>query len=331
MAFENFPSAETPQPAPAPQSPKSNLRSYVTVALIIALLATWGYIIWDKSKTDETIEQKDKQYSTVVSEKDTLQGLLDEATNRYDDLKTSNAKKDSTITAKDKEIADKQTRIKSILTKKNATDEELAQARLMIASLNQDIDGYKAQVDSLKTANTELAVEKQQVTDQRDQVQRNLDSTNTIVKQQDTVIDIGSTLHISHFAIEGLEDKHNGKEKETTDAKKVNKLRISFDIDENLISPSGNKALYVCITGPDGKPISVESEGSGEFTTRDGQSKSFTQKVDVNYVQAQKQTVSFDWKQTTPFAIGDYKIEVYNNGFKVGEGVQHLKKGGLFG
>jgi len=27
---------------------------------------------------------------------------------------------------------------------------------------------------------------------------------------------------------------------------------------------------------------------------------------------------------------GEYKIEVYNNGFKIGEGKTSLKKGGLF-
>jgi hypothetical protein len=31
------------------------------------------------------------------------------------------------------------------------------------------------------------------------------------------------------------------------------------------------------------------------------------------------------------FKTGNYKIEVYNNGFKVGEGNRPLKKGGIFG
>jgi hypothetical protein len=31
------------------------------------------------------------------------------------------------------------------------------------------------------------------------------------------------------------------------------------------------------------------------------------------------------------FQKGDYKIEIYHNGFKIGEGTRTLKKGGLFG
>ena len=56
----------------------------------------------------------------------------------------------------------------------------------------------------------------------------------------------------------------------------------------------------------------------------------FTQRMDIDYTQNKRQTVSFDWKGAGKFATGNYKIEVYNNGYKVGEGSRPLKKGGLF-
>lgn len=330
MAFENFPSA-TPQPPTPPQAPKTDWRFFLTIGLVIVLLGTWGYIIWDKNKVTETIQQKDVQYASAVSEKDTLKNLLDEATMRYDVLKTSNAKKDSSITAKDRDIAEKRSKIQAILSKANATKEELAQAKSMIASLNTDIETYKVQIEELKGQNQQLTVEKQAVTQERDVVQKNLESAKTEIKQKEDVIDVGSTLHVGGFNIVGINQKSNGKEKETTKAKKVDKLRISFAIDDNRIAASGPKDLYVCITGPDGKPIAVEALGSGIFTTREDGEKTFTQKVEINYTQGQRQTVSFDWKQNTPFQIGNYKIVVYHNGFKIGEGVREFKKSGLFG
>lgn len=330
MAFENFPTA-TPQPPTPPEAPKTDWRFFLTIGLVIILLGTWGYIIWDKSKVTETIQQKDGQYAAVVSEKDTLKNLLDEATNRYDVLKTSNAKKDSAITAKDKEIAEKKSKIQSILSKSNATKEELAQAKVLIASLNSDIETYKTQIDVLKGENLQLTKDKQAVTEERDVVQKNYESAKSDIKQKEDVIDVGSTLHVGGFDIVGINQKNSGKEKATTKAKRVDKLRISFVIDENRITSSGPKDLYVCITGPDGKPIAIEAMGSGVFTARDGGDRTFTQKVQINYTQGQRQTVSFDWKQNTPFLVGDYKIEVYQNGFKIGEGVREFKKGGLFG
>src|SRR6478672_9442556 len=104
------------------------------------------------------------------------------------------------------------------------------------------------------------------------------------------MLNVGSTLHASNFNIVGINEK-GSKEVSTKTAKKVDKLRISFDLDENMISQSGNKEVYVCITGPDGTPIAVEALGSGTFSTREGSEKPYTQKLDVNYTQNKRQTV----------------------------------------
>lgn len=330
MAFENFPTAESMPPS-SPQPKKSDWRTFLSIVLVIALLGTWGYIIWDKSKTKETLQQKDTQLFSVRTEKDTLQSLLDEATNRYDLLKTTNAKKDSTITTKDREIAEKKSRIQALLSKANATTGELAEARRLIASLNTDIQGYKDQIEVLKGQNVQLAKEKDAVTEEKIKVEKNFDSAKIVIKEKEDLIDVGSTLHVSNFTITGVQEKKSGKEKITTTAKKVDKLRITFDLDENRIATSGPKDLYVSITAPDGTPVAVEALGSGKFTTREGEERFFTHKVEINYTQGQKQTVSFDWKQNTNFATGSYKIEVFHNGFKIGEGVRVFKKGGLFG
>lgn len=330
MAFENFPSAES-RPPVAPQPKKSDWRTFLSIALVIALLGTWAYIIWDKSKTTEVFQQKETQYAAVTSEKDTLQSLLDEATMRYDMLKTTNAKKDSTITTKDRDIAEKKARIQALLSKTNATKAELTEAKRLIASLNTDIQGYKEQVELLKGQNVKLTQEKEAVTQEKMVVEKNFDSAKTVIKEKEGLIDVGSTLHASNFNIIGVQEKRSGKEKETTTAKKVDKLRITFDLDENRIATSGSKELYVSITAPDGTPVAVEALGSGKFITREGEDKLFTHKVEINYTQGQKQTVSFDWKQNTGFTTGNYKIEVFQNGFKIGEGVRTFKKGGLFG
>lgn len=330
MAFENFPSAESTPPI-APQPKKSDWRTFLSIGLVIALLGTWGYIIWDKSKNKETLLQKDTQYAAVVTQKDTLQSLLDEATNRYDQLKTTNAKKDSTITTKDREISEKRARIQSLLSKVNATKAELQEAKQLIASLNSDIESYKEQVEILKGQNLQLTQEKEAVTNEKIAVEKNLESAKSTIKEKEDLIDVGSTLHASNFNILGVDERKNGKEKETVKAKKVDKLRITFDLDENRISTSGVKDLYISITAPDGTPVAVEALGSGKFTTRDGQDKFFTHKIEISYTQGQRQTVSFDWKQNTAFATGNYKIEVFHNGFKIGEGVRAFKKGGLFG
>jgi hypothetical protein len=200
----------------------------------------------------------------------------------------------------------------------------------MIASLNGDISTYRAQVEILQGEKIVLTNEKRAIAADRDRVTRNFDSATTVIKAKEDLIDVGSTLHASNFSIAGIMERSKGKEKVTTTAKRVDKLRISFDLLENMIAQPGNKEIYVVITAPDGSPVAVEALGSGKFNTREGQEVIYTQKLDVNYVQNKRQTISFDWKQNKDFATGNYKIEVYNNGFKVGEALKPLKKGGLF-
>jgi hypothetical protein len=329
MAFENFPASSGTTPAP-PEPPKTDWRFFITIGLVILLLGTWGYIIWDKSKVKETIQKQDVQYAGVVAERDTLSKMLEEASIRYDDLKISASisasKKDSIITAKDRVIAEKQSKIKSLLSKANATKEELAEAKSLIASLNTDIDTYKQQIEVLKGENAQLTKEKEVVTEERNALRRKADSANSVILEKDKLLDVGSTLNASNFNIIGINLKGNGRESETSRARRVDKLRISFSLDENRITSSGTKNLYICIADPDGKPILDNAIGSGTLETREDGTRSYTQQVAVNYVQGQRQVVSFDWNQSGEYKKGTYKITVYQNGFKIGEGITSFRK-----
>ena len=331
MAFENYPEAERPQETveKSERKSKNNTRAILIAGLVVALLGTWGYILYDKSKSKEEIVQKETVIATTTTQRDELQKELEDAAMRYDMLKSANSKKDSSITVKDREIDEKKTRIQSLLNKSNATTAELGEARRLIASLNGDLEGYKNQIEVLQGQKIQLIQEKAVVSGQRDKALRNYDSAEMVIREKEELVNVGSTLKASNFNIVAINEK-GSKEKTTSTAKRVDKLRISFDLNENMLTKSGAKEIYVLITGPDGTPIAVQALGSGTFSTRDGVQKPFTQKLDVNYTQNKRQTVSFDWMQNSDFATGNYKIEVYNNGFKVGEGSKTLKKGGLF-
>ena len=326
MSYENFPTGEVPEQKPEPK--KNNNLTILTGILLVALLATWGYIIWDKNKTNQKTQELNTQIAVSDSSKNEIQREYNDATMRLDMLKTTNAKADSLIRTKDKDIENLKGKIQTILSNKNATAAQLAEARSMISQLKNNIDTYTAEIEKLQGEKIKLTEEKRAVTEEKDVVTKHYDSAKTVIKQKEDVIDVGSTLQAFNFNIIGLKER-GGKEKETTTAKRVDKLRITFDL-ENRIASSGTKDVFVCITAPDGTPVAVEALGSGKFVTRDGVEKLFTKKVQINYNQGEKQTVTVEWKQNSEFQTGNYKIAVYNNGFKIGEGTRTFKKGGLF-
>ncbi len=325
MSSTNYPSATPQSPAP-----KKDNRGLIYGILIVALLGTWGYIIYDKSKTKEVMQQKDVRYTMLDSSKNQVQKEYEDALLRLDAMMGANTKLDSLVKTRDKEVEQVKARIRTLVNKQNATAADLAEARSLINQLNSKIDGYVAEIERLQGENQTLTTERNALNTQKTELEQNLSNTQTAKKAAEEKVDVGSTLHASNFRIAAINEKSGGKEKATTTAKKADKFRISFDLDENLIAPSGQKDLYILVTDPAGKLVSEQGLNSGTFTTRKDGEKQFTNKVSVDYEQGARKNVSFDLKQTDKYQPGAYKVEVYHNGFKIGENTVQLKKGGLF-
>lgn len=325
MSSTNYPSA-----SPQFQEPKRDNRGLIYGILIAALLGTWGYIIYDKSRTKEVIQQKDVQYAALDSSKTMVQKEYEDALLRLDAMTSSNSRLDSLVKTRDKDLDNLKSRIKGLVGKQNATAKDLSEARNLVKELNGKIDGYLQEIERLQGENQTLTQEKATLTTQKAELETNLATTQTEKAAAEEKVNIGQTLHASSFKIQPINEKNNGKEKSTSSAKKADKFRISFDLDENMITETGPKDLYVLVTDPAGNVISEEGLQSGSFTTRKDGEKKYTNKVSVDYEQGARKNVSFDLKQTEKYVPGNYKVEVYNNGFKIGESTITLKKGGLF-
>lgn len=329
MSYSNYPSS-TSENQPANQ-PKDN-RKLIFGILIAALVGTWGYIIYDKSQSSKKIDQLTVQYTAADSSRSAVEAEYNDALSRMDSLTGTNAKLSGELAERKTEIENLKSQIKSELGKKNA---DLTKARSMIKELNGKITDLLAQVEQLKqenqtltVANADLSTQRDTLTAQKTRIEQDLSTTQAAKAQ---VEDVGSTLHASNINIAAINVKGSGKEKTTQTAKRADLFRITFDLDENRIAPSGEKELFVCVTGPDGHPITVPSNGSGTFTTREEGDKVFTNKMTVNYEQGKRMPVSFDWKpESGKYQTGSYKIEIYQNGYKIGQGTKELKKGGLF-
>jgi hypothetical protein len=324
MSTTNYPSA-TPQSQP----PKKDFKNLIIGILAAGFLGTWGYLLWNNNKQEQVQQQQQTQIAKVTDEKGQLQKNFDDALVRLDSLTGTNNRMQTQLNERQTEIGKLKGQIRSILKKEKLSEEEKKKAEALIKELNDKISNLEQEVARLTQENQQLNQDKTQLTQEKDKLTQDLQTTTTIKQDLEKKVDIASTLNASNIAITPVKDKKNGQEKVTTNYKKVDKLVISFDVN-NRIAQTGQTDVYVCITGPDGKSISVPSLGSGTFTTRDEGDKVFTAKVPVEIEASKTKSVQFAWKQNTPFQKGDYKIEIYHNGFKIGEGTRQLK-GGLFG
>jgi hypothetical protein len=324
MNASNFPTADKDTPS-TPKNPKNT----IIAVLGIALLASFGYLLIQNNKTGNIIEQNQTQFAKVSDEKSNVQKSFDESLARLDSMSGIATGLKSKLTDKNIEIAKRKTEIRSILNKKNATTAELAKAKELVGQLNDKITNMEQDVARLSNDNQSLNQDKVVLTQEKQKLGEDLTATTVVKEDLEKKVDIASTLNASNITITPVAVRSNGKEKVTTTAKRVNKLVISFDVNNRIAEP-GKTDVFVCIMGPDGKNIVTTSLGSGTFTTREEGDKPFTAKLPVDLETAQKKSVEFAFAPGADFQEGNYTIQIYQNGFKIGEGMRELKKGGLF-
>lgn len=325
MTNTNYPSA-----TPHSQPPRNNTtRNIIIGVLAVGLIGTWAYLLLDKNKSNEKIAATQTSMTTAMTARDSVQDLYNDALSRLDSITGSNNNLQGQLSERQTDITKLKNEINSILKKRNATQAELTRAKSLIAELNGKIANLEVEVTRLTGENQELTASNTQLTVEKQTLETNLSTTQTEKKVLEETVDVGSTFSASNIQIAAVNEKKSGKEKTTDNAKKVDKLVVSFDV-ENRIAKSGPADLYIMVTAPDGTVITDPSLGSATLTTRTDGDKMFTSKVAINYDQGTRKNVQLPLRQGG-FQIGDYKIQIYQNGFKIGEGVRTLKKGGLFG
>lgn len=325
MTNTNYPSASVTTPSQPPNN-SNNKKNIIIGVLAACLLGSWGYLLWDKNKSNEKIEQQQTQITSLDSAKTDIHREFDNALARLDSVTGANNNLEGQLSDRQKEIDAKKAEIRKILNDKNATQSQLTKARSMINDLNARISSMEAEITRLSGENQELTASNTSLKQQKSDLETNLATSKTEKESLEKTVDVASTFTASNIQVVPVNERKSGKEKTTTTAKKVDKLVVSFDI-ENRIARSGPADMYLIVTAPDGKVI---ADGSNVLNTRIDGDKSFTAKIPINYEQGTRKSVQFPITQKD-FETGNYKIEIYHNGFKIGEGIRSLKKGGLFG
>ncbi|HTI08846.1 MAG TPA: hypothetical protein VL832_09830 [Puia sp.] len=309
--------------------PRKNSKNAIIIILGLAFLGTWGYILVHNNKTEKVITQGQTQIAQVTDEKTNIRKSFDESLARLDSMTGLSAKLQGRLAESNKDIAKKKAQIRSILNKKNATAEELNKAKEMIAQLNDKIGSMEQEVARLTQDNQGLTQEKVVLTADKEKLTSDLAETTAVKVDLEKKVDVASTLNATNIAITPIDVKSNGKEKVTTTSKRVDKLMVSFDVNNRIAQP-GTTDVYVCVIGPDGKNMTADSASSGTITTREEGDKAFTAKLPVELETGKTKNVQFAFTPGGHFQQGNYTIEIYQNGFKIGQGVRQLKKGGLF-
>lgn len=329
----------------------SNSRKPLYLALIGVLLLINGLLIYSNIKLKNSNKE---QVTTLTEEKSQLQADYDNLLQELESYKSQNQVLDSTANARLQEIETRKAEVEQVLRKSNASKAELAQARTSLASLRTEVDSYKQRITELEQANTQLTAqnvglqddkrkqqdtisglrtdkttltqEKETLTEEKEQLSKTKeDLTRTKNELTTRVNRANAVVKAANISAEAVRLRKNGKEVSTKNNKRVDELKVCFDMTSNSATQPGEKEIMVRITNPKGEVLSVQELGGGIFTNEQtGEDMQYTQKGYVNY-SGNGGKACINCKHNAAFDEGSYKIELYNDGYYIGAGQVMLK------
>lgn len=291
------------------------------IGIIVVLLFGNIFFIYNYVNTDRELNITTEELVDTKAAKEELDKLLSESNTLLENYKGKNAELDKLIESKNAEIQEKAAEIELLLKSGKITAAQLKKAKDELDVLRYYVKKYTAQIDSLGKANKILLAKnremEQTLTEEKDR-NENLTMKNITLENK---VNLGKKLSVTEFELLGINRRSSGRETETTRTRRLDFLKISFTLDENFLADLGPKDFYLRIVGPEGTTISSESTGGGTFKWQ-GEDVLYSMKHTAEFDNT-KQTITFYYDKGAEWDKGEYKAEIYADGFLIG--TQNIK------
>jgi len=272
----------------------------ITLSVILVVMI----VLFFMQRKEHNVIMKD-----MTAEKDSIQQELTQIVVGYDMLKTEN----DTI---NEQLFIAQAKVRDLLIEVEQTQrvsyEKISDYQKQVTTLRGIMRDFVVQIDSLNKRNEILMaentqvkeqfkqseMEKQQLTEEKDNLQKNLQRA--------------AQLEARELIAEGL----NNRSKETKYAKRTEKIRISFVLGKNITSKRGPKNVYVRIMRPDQLLMTKSPNDLFQF---EDLKIPFSAMREVNY-EGQDLPVAIYWDNLgeSELMIGTYTIDLFADGNNIG-------------
>jgi flagellar basal body-associated protein FliL len=303
---------------------KKNTGLIITLILIIILLlgalGGAGYFYNTTKEQEGKIATQDQ---SIKTKNDTIAYQIGEIKRYQDELQ---AKSDSLMAlgesneALEKKIQYIQKRLNSAnrdATKLKDLQAEIEKYKAMLAAKDREIDSLKTMESGYKTQISTLEKDKQIMGD----TVNNLRSSKQELAEK---IALASILRAENIKIIPLDKKGKEQTKEGIKAKKVDKLKITFNLADNKVAKKDNKQIMLRVIDPSGAVLFDNTTGGGTFTAG-GKEIPYTAMQDISFSNT-KQKLTYNYVKGSPYVPGTYKIEIYTEGHMIGEASFVTKK-----
>ena len=310
------------QSQPEQQKNKQTIAWAMVVVLGLAT-AMFGYLFTTQkselTQQESMVVEKARELALTKTKLDSISTVLDAKIAEIEKLggDVSELTKVKEQLEKDKIAFRRSNKVETgkYLTKIKEYEKFLVEKDEVIAQLRLENEHLVASNDSLNTHVGTLTNERQRL------VQRQAELTDSVVtftaanKELSAKVSQAAALKAQNLKILTVNSRGKTKDKEEYKAKRVDKLKLVFNLPENALTAQESKDIYLRVLDPQGAVVANDATGSGEFEV-DGAPSKFTARESVAYQNNnQKVEMLYDNSQLRP---GKYSVELYSEGYKIG-------------
>ncbi|RSK45629.1 hypothetical protein [Hymenobacter perfusus] len=307
--------------------PKNNNRVLLIVALILVLLGINGVLFYMN-------QQKSKQNEQLQADVVTKDAKLEEQIKQYEALKADFERQsqevqgmglaNDSLEAKLAQINADLLKLRSFRASSFSVAEQrrfkqrASNFEAQLRKKDEEIVQLKADNEALYTETTTLKERQNKLTD----------TISTVVRSNQELsekVAVASRLQAENIRVGVV----NSREKEKADddnefkAKRVEKIKITFNLGRNDVSPKETKQIMMRLIEPDGAALYNLSTGGGTFMI-DGAEAFYTAKQDVVFDNT-RQPVQFLYAKGAGYKTGLHTVELYEGGVMIGKTTFTLK------
>jgi myosin heavy subunit len=297
-----------------PQAKKSKVPAGLIV-IIILLLGLLGFITWlyvDQKQTTQEITE------ALSAEKDSLKTELVDLRDSYDSLKTTSDSMNIQLEQEQERIDNLITELKDV---KATNYRKIRELKKELETVRNIAKSYVRQIDSLNTLNKQLVAENKQV---RQDLQETQETKEKLEKEKESLteqVNKAKVLRTENLIATPINKRGNEKAK----VDKIDKIKVCFSVEENVLIEPGKRYFYMRIAAPPDDFILTNSEDN----LFEYQKKKivYSARRMIDYT-GEQQDVCIYFDSQGELKPGDYEVYIFADGNQIGKTSFKLEESG---
>ena len=308
-----------------------NKYSSIVILLLVVCLGYTGYLISSLNKENHEIS---KELSSLLMENNDMNKILINedalsASNTsnlkdnlklllvsYDSLELSNTIVVDSINQQREKIKTLMTKVDQLNSKSKKDWRSIFKLKKEAETLRGIMKGYIHTIDSLNTLNINLSNTLTEKTNKLNTVSNENQKYKKQNKDLQSKVALGAVLQAGNVTVTAIRIRNSGTQSETTRAAKTNTIKACFNLLKNKLSKSGDKNIYIKVIDPNQKTLI--SKNPINIKNSNGKNLELSSKRIVNY-QNEDMDLCIFHKIEDILQPGNYKVEIYNDGYFIGK------------